>query len=283
MMRVLTQEDLAFWRANGYVIVRNAVPQKNVEAVVDIIWEFMEMDRDDPDSWYRPPHSKYGMVELNRSGMVALYQHQSLWDNRQHPRVYGAFTDIWETDKLWVSIDRVNLNPPARADWDFPGFVHWDIDTSLRPLPYGVQGVLALVDVSEAAGGLQVIPGFHRQFEEWVKTQPADRDPRQPDITGFELKSVAMNAGDLAIWHRLLPHGTGRNNSTRPRLAQYITMSPAREDDEVLRKQRIDSWRERKPLIGSAFPGDPRRWEIEHGTTAELTPLGEKLLGLKNW
>ena len=124
-MRVLTQEDLTFWHANGYVIVRNAVPQANVDAVVDILWEFMEMDRDDPDSWYRPPHSKYGMVELNRSGMVALYQHQSLWDNRHHPRVYGAFTDIWETDKLWVSIDRVNLNPPARADWDFPGFVHW--------------------------------------------------------------------------------------------------------------------------------------------------------------
>ena len=55
------------------------------------------------------------------------------------------------------------------------------------------------------------------------------------------------------------------------------------EDDEALREERIATWRDRVPRKGSAFPGDPRRWEIERGTTAELTPLGEKLLGLKAW
>jgi hypothetical protein len=32
-----------------------------------------------------------------------------------------------------------------------------------------------------------------------------------------------------------------------------------------------------------AFPGDPRNWEQNQGTTAELTELGQKLLGLKSW
>lgn len=283
MMHVLTQNDLSFWRDNGYVILRDAVPQANLDAVVDIIWEFMEMDRDDPETWYRPGDGDAGKPKLKESGMAELYQHQALWDNRQHPRVYGAFADIWETEKLWVSIDRVNLNPPARADWDFQGFVHWDIDTSLRPLPNRVQGVLSLVDVPADAGGLQVVPGFHRRFDEWVKTQPADRDPRIPDMTGLELKSLAMKAGDLVIWHSLLPHGTGRNNSTRPRLAQYITMFPAIEDDETMRQERVSLWRERKSPDRKFFPGDPRRWEIEHSATARLTPLGEKLLGSRNW
>ena len=36
--------------------------------------------------------------------------------------------------------------------------------------------------------------------------------------------------------------------------------------------------------VGSGgFPGDPRRIEEDHGTTAELTPLGRKLLGLDLW
>ena len=282
-MHVLTQDDLTFWHENGYVIVREVVPQANLDAVVDTIWEFMEMDRDDPATWYRPGDGDEGKPKLKESGMAELYQHQSLWDNRQHPRVYGAFADIWETDKLWVSIDRVNLNPPARADWDFQGFVHWDIDTSLRPLPMRVQGVLSLVDVPADAGGLQVVPGFHRRFEEWVSTQPADRDPRMPDMTGLELQSLAMKAGDLVIWHSLLPHGTGRNNSTRPRLAQYITMFPAIEDDEAMRQERVSLWRERKSPERKFFPGDPRRWEIENSATAKLTPLGEKLLGLRSW
>ena len=282
-MHIMTQDEMAFWQEHGYVILRDAVPQANVDAVVDIIWEFMDMDRDDPETWYRSTDGHEGKPKLKESGMAELYQHQALWDNRQHPRVYGAFADVWEAENLWVSIDRVNLNPPARADWDFQGFVHWDIDTSLVPLPNRVQGVLSLVDVPADAGGLQVVPGFHRRFAEWVKTQPTDRNPRAPDMTGLELKSLAMNAGDLVIWHSLLPHGAGRNHSSRPRLAQYITMFPAREDDEAMRQERVSLWRERKSPDRKFFPGDPRRWEIERSKTAKLTPLGEKLLGLKDW
>ncbi len=282
-MHVLTDRDMEFWRRHGYVIVPNAVPRANAEALVDVIWDFMEMNPADPATWYRPAESASGKPVLKASGMAELYHHPIMWDNRQQPRVYGAFADIWDTEALWVSIDRVNLNPPARPDWNFQGFVHWDIDTSQEPLPMQVQGVLSLVDVPAEAGGLQVVPGFHRRFEDWVKTQPADRDPRAPDMTGLELESLAMQAGDLVIWHSLLPHGTGRNNSSRPRLAQYISMSPAREDDEALRQERVRMWRERRPPDRSVFPGDPRRLEMEGGRTAQLTPLGEKLLGLRSW
>ena len=282
-MKTLTQSEWDFWQENGYVVVPNAVPKENVDALVDFMWEFTEMDRNDPETWYRPQQREYGMQELNQSGMIELFHHQTLWDNRQHPRVHGIFSDIWGTEKLWVTIDRVNLNRPARPDWDFKGFVHWDIDTGQRPIPFEVQGVLALVDVTAEQGGLQVVPGFHRYFEEWVQMQPADRDTWKPDMTGLELVPVEMNAGDLVIWHSLLPHGTGRNNSTRPRLAQYISMFPAKEDDEAVRQKRIKSWRERLPREGMAFTGDPRNWEILHGTTAELTPLGKKLLGLESW
>jgi hypothetical protein len=32
-----------------------------------------------------------------------------------------------------------------------------------------------------------------------------------------------------------------------------------------------------------AFPGDPRDWERHNAQTANLMPLGEKLLGLSYW
>jgi hypothetical protein len=92
-----------------------------------------------------------------------------------------------------------------------------------------------------------------------------------------------MRAGDLLIWDRLLPHGNGHNLSDRPRLAQYITMHRAREGDEEARARRIRLWRERLCPGGPPFPGDPRRLEELHGTTAELSPLGRKLLGLDLW
>ncbi len=276
--QVLSPEDRAFWEENGYVIIRNAVPQENLEAVIDAIWNFLDVDRDDREAWYHAP--------ISRAGMLEMYHDQSLWNNRQHPRVHGAFADVWGRDDLWVSFDRANMNPPARQpDWDYQGMYHWDLDTSQinveEPMPLKVQGVLYLADTSAEQGGFQCTPGFHNRFAEWVKTQPADRNPRRPDPAGLDIQTIPGRAGDLLIWHSLLPHGNSRNRSDTPRLAQYITMFPPRGEAE--REQRIHGWRERLPPQGKAFPGDPREREPRHGQTAELTPLGRKLLGIDRW
>ena len=93
-----------------------------------------------------------------------------------------------------------------------------------------------------------------------------------------------MNAGDLLIFNSLQPHGIRPNTSGgKVRLAQYISMMPAEEDNEVLRQWRISSWKERRAPEGYAFPGDPRAWEQTKYTSAELSDLGKKLLGLENW
>jgi hypothetical protein len=67
------------------------------------------------------------------------------------------------------------------------------------------------------------------------------------------------------------------------RIAQYISMMPAEEENETLRQWRINSWRDRIAPEGYAFPGDPRKWEQTKYQRAELTPLGKKLLGLEKW
>ncbi len=281
-MAVLSQEDREFWGEQGYVIVKDAVPPGNLEALVEVIWDFQEMAPENPASWYQE-HALIEMAELNRSGMVELYHHQTLWDNRQFPAVHEAFSEIWGTEKLWVSIDRANMNLPLRPGWEFSGFVHWDVDTSQRPLPFEVQGLLALEDTLGNAGGFQCVPGFPGHFDQWLRTQPSDRDPMRPDLTGLEVKQIQMLAGDLLIWNSLLPHGTSPNRSARPRLAQYISMFPVPPDGEALRRERIHSWRERLPRTGSAFPGRQQNREQTFSSTARLTPLGRKLLGLDLW
>jgi len=277
-MPILSCSDHTFWEENGYILIPNAVPQTHLETVINEIWWFLEMDRNDPNDWYREPHRPGGMVEM--------YQTQGLWNNRQCPRVHQAFTEIWDTEELWVSFDRVNMKPPVRQDkpeWNHPGMVHWDMDTAgLTELTLRVQGVLYLTDTAVNQGGFQCIPGFHREFFEWVKTQPKSRDTRRPDLTGLDVKPIPGNAGDLLIWHSLLPHGNGQNTATKPRLAQYISMSPNPSPSEEARQQRIRMWQERLHPEGTAFPGDPRRLEAQN-PPAELTPLGRKLLGMEPW
>lgn len=285
-MAVLSKTDREFWDENGYVVIPNAVPQENLDAMVDVIWAFLEMDRNNAEDWYKhQPYTRENKTSMiSSAGMVEIYQHQALWNNRQNSKVHQAFSEIWGREDLWVSLDRANMKPPAREDkpeWNNKGMIHWDLDTSQDPIPFGVQGVLYLTDTSEDQGGFQCVPGFHNLFPEWVKTQPSDRNPRHPDLTDLEVKSVAGKAGDLLIWHRLLAHGNGHNQSDKPRLAQYITMSPANFDNEDARQERVSAWNECRPA--PRWPGDPRGWEQKTQKPAELTDLGKKLLGVEPW
>ena len=283
-LRVLSPADWDDWTSQGYVIVRNAVPQENVARLKDLLWRFEEKDPDNPLTWHTPQRRDHIMKELNDTGMAEIYNHQYLWDNRQHPRVYDAFVDIWDRTDLWVTIDRANMNMPKKVPGNPDGFIHWVVDTSLDPLPIGVQGVLSLVRQDEALGGFQCIPELFNGFDDWVATQPADRDLMHPDLTGLQITNVEMEAGDLLIFNSLLAHGVRPNHSgDRVRMAQYISMHPAEEDDEPQRAERIRLWRERDHPRRDAFPGDPREWEKKNAETARLTDLGERLLGLRRW
>ena len=282
-LKVLSETDWQFWLHNGYVIIKNAVPKEQVAQTARFLWEFEEKDPNDPATWYTPPRAEMQMKELTNTGMVEVYNHQRLWDNRQMPRVHAAFADIWGTDKLWVTIDRANLNFPLRPGFEYKGFIHWDYDPETKP--QNVQGVLALADqTDEHMGGFQCIPELFRTYDTWKLTQPENRDHFKPDTTGFPLVKVLMEAGDLLIFNSSQPHGIRPNLSdSKVRIAQYISMMPAEEDNEPLRQWRIASWRDRIAPQGYAFPGDPRRWEQTRYSTAELSPLGRKLVGLDRW
>jgi hypothetical protein len=265
-------------------VVRNAAPKENVTRLVQFLWEFQEMDPQNQETWNAAQLRNHAMKELNNSGMVEVYNHQTLWDNRQWPRIYDAFVDIWDDERLWVTIDRANLNTPNKSGRAFSGFIHNDVDTTLVPLPVNVQGVLSLVDADGETGGFQCVPELFCSFEEWKKRQPAERDGFKPDIAGYEVYPVPMKAGDLLIFNSLLAHGIRPNTSeNKVRMAQYISMTPADSANEELRQRRVESWRERRAPEGFAFPGDPREWERTKYETAELTPLGRRLLGLDFW
>ena len=283
-LRVLSEADWQHWITRGYVIVRQAVPMANVERLVNLLWQFDEKDPAKPETWYAPQRREHTMTELNNTGMLEIYNHQLLWDNRQEPRVYGAFVDIWDREDLWVTIDRANLNPPKRVKGNPNGFIHWDIDTSIEPLPIGVQGVLSLKKQDGDVGGFQCIPWLFEHHQQWVETQPADRDPMHPDTTGLDVINIEMEPGDLLIFNSLLAHGVRPNHSgDRVRMAQYISMHPAEESNEAEKQERIRLWRERDHPRRDAFPGDPREWEKQNARTAILSDLGEKLLGLQSW
>jgi ectoine hydroxylase-related dioxygenase (phytanoyl-CoA dioxygenase family) len=284
-LRVLSIEDWNFWLHNGFVVIKNAVSREQAQKTADFLWEFEEKNPNNPESWYTAARAEMQMKELQGTGMVEVYNHQLLWENRQTERVYNAFVDIWGTEKLWATIDRANLNFPIQPGFEYKGFIHWDYDPETKP--QNVQGVLALGDQTDLEmGGFQCIPWLYRNYDSWKQSQPEDRNRFQPDTKGLEehFVKVPLEAGDLLIFNSLEPHGIRPNNSKdKVRIAQYISMMPAEEENIALKEWRINSWKNRIAPQGHAFPGDPRNWEQTKYNTAKLSTLGEKLLGLKSW
>ena len=166
---VFGQAELDFWNRNGYVVLPNAVPSSQLNDTVIAMERFFGQDFSQPADWYKHP--------LFPGGIAPMGHDQELWNNRQSPRVYQAFAQIFDCSELRVSQDRVNFNPPNKNSvWNHQGTMHWwDIDSRQSPIPFQVQGVLCLTDTDTNQGGFRCIPGFHRNLSDWAADQPTDR------------------------------------------------------------------------------------------------------------
>jgi hypothetical protein len=297
-LRVLSEEDFAFWQTYGYIVVKQAVPAESARRLLEFTWDFQGLDPDRPQTWYEEREFRSDLDrELHIYGFVEAYHHQLMWDHRQAQRVYDAFADVWDCAELWVTLDRLNLNPPnvknrdraliAPTERGFDINLHWDIDTTREVVPQRVQGIIALTDTEPEHGGFQCCPELFHRFEEWKKDQPEDRDPIRPaiDRKQYPVVQPQLAAGDLLIWNGLLAHGVAPNHSGNGvRSVQYLAMMPALESHTELRDRRVESWRTLStPRWNATLVGDATRHESLRYGRAELTGLGRRLLGLDSW
>jgi Phytanoyl-CoA dioxygenase (PhyH) len=216
----LSVEELAFWDEHGYVVLHDAVAAGDCATAAAAIYNFLDADPDDPDSWYG---NKYGQTIW-----VPLLRHPALLANRQAPRLVKAFAQLWGREDLWSTVDQGGFNPPERESWRFPGpHVHWDASLA-APHYFGVQGILYLTDTPAQQGAFSCIPGFHRSLEQWLKELPPSEDPRRAILRHPGLQPIAGKAGDLVLWHQSLPHASSPNHGAKPRVVQYIALRPTR-------------------------------------------------------
>jgi len=217
---VLSAEEVAFWNENGYLIIRNAVPKEDCEKTIDVICNFIGINREEPQTWYNTHPARQGI-------MVQLFQDPILEKNRDSEKVRAVYEQLWNSTDLWVSADRVGFNPPETDSWKFPGpRLHWDSELEI-PFPFGLQGILYLADTAENQGAFSCVPGFHNHLEIWYKNLPEGTNPYTQNLYELGCIPIAANAGDFIVWHHALPHGSSTNTSDKPRFVQYFTYDPA--------------------------------------------------------
>lgn len=294
-LRVLSKEDFAFWQRNGYVIIKQAVATATAQNTLDTVWQFIGKQPDQPANWLRPdsdfPPGWSWQLDQYAKGMVEIYHHQQLWDNRSSQRIYDAFVDLWDVEELWVSVDRVNLNTPTTGNRSIGSFIHWDIDICQPVLPLRAHGLLMLNDTQIETGGFQCVPELFQNLDAWRMQRKQKKPDHHPydcapeEFAPYPIIQPQLKAGDMLIFNTHLLHGIAKNlTQDQFRSVQYIAMSPALERHTQLRESRIRWWREVVPPdYNITFLGDPVRPEASRYGPAKLNALGRRLLGLDDW
>jgi hypothetical protein len=217
---VLTEADLEFWDANGYIILKEAISTEDCKNTVNAILEYLGATLDNPASWYKEHENLEGL-------MLLFTKHATLEKNRQSVKIKKAYEQLYQTKDIYKTIDKVSFNPPENETFTFMGSsLHWDTSLAL-PIPFSLQGLLYLNDVSENAGAFHCVAGFHKKIESWLINLPDNVDPRKAAVAQLQPIPIAGNAGDFIIWHQALPHCASANKSHFPRFVQYLTYLPA--------------------------------------------------------
>lgn len=216
---VLSEQDLEFWNKNGYVIIKNAVSKKDCEDTVKAIWDYLKMDPDKSETWYNRHEDQKGL-------MLNFSDHKTLNKNRFSPRIKKAYEQLYNSAKIYKTIDKVSFNPPETKDFTFLGSpLHWDISLK-QPITFGFQGLLYLTDCGSNDGAFHCVPGFHNKIDDWLDNLGPNENPRNKAIETLKPEPITGNAGDFIIWNNTLPHCASANRGKSPRMVQYLTYLP---------------------------------------------------------
>ncbi|MBU0912068.1 MAG: phytanoyl-CoA dioxygenase family protein [Gammaproteobacteria bacterium] len=222
--QLLSDDQLEFWRTQGYLVIPGVLSKEQCQQSCDVIWQYLQADPAQPKSWYQS-------TDKMQKIMLQLFRHPALDANRQQPLIRQVYEQLWQRTDLVMSTDRVSFNPPETQSWCFPGpDLHWDVEL-IAPVPFATQGLVYLTDTTEQQGAFCCVPGFHLKIDDWIDSQNKNAiELQQQDWANWPVKAIAAKAGDLIIWHQALPHGASRNTANSPRIVQYINMYQATSD-----------------------------------------------------
>lgn len=229
----------------GYTVVKGAIPLGRAQQYQQKAFEWMQsfdsgLDFKNASTWdiERLPIQ----TKLNTYEHYSVVHEKFMWEARMEPGVLEAFAKVWGTDELLVSFDSLNITlpnlKPVRDPWP-----HVDQAPRKRGL-HCVQGIINLSHAGPKDGSLIVIPGSHRQIEEFfdTKTDPSTwewKDNRyfsKDDMAWFEQRGikpvkVLAEPGDLILWDSRTIHWGGEPEPAKSdvvRTVIYAAYAPAK-------------------------------------------------------
>jgi phytanoyl-CoA hydroxylase len=267
--RVLTDEQRAFWDANGFLALRGLMTADEIAAVRAVV----------DDEWRREPGNDhevdvnsgpfagraYKMHEVDPSARGECYKLNNLFARRAEirrvalsTRLREACAELLEGDPLICNslnfergsqqdyhIDTWYMPPPVEGKMVVASIAIDDVDAENGPVAY-YAGSHKIPPYRFSDGRLNEIPAERAQCREYLQREIAARGLQEQEFHG--------KSGDVLIWHAQLLHA-GRPIRDMSRTRSSLVVHYWRDRDLPREHVRVD------PAAGS-YLGHTLRGEI---------------------
>ncbi len=237
----LTDEQVAFYRENGYVAGIKVLDDRQVEALWGELSEWFQPDHPGRDLWYEyhtneSPDPNKVLFHALGAWRIKPGFHDLIWNpavTMAASQLLGGSVRFWH-DQLFCK--------PARHG----GVVAWHQDYSYwtRTTPMNhLTCWIGLDDSAEDNGCLQYVPGSHRWPLLPSVGLAGDMDAIQEVLTPDQWEqfqhpvAIEMPKGHASFHHPLMVHGSFANRTDRPRRAavlNYFRDGTRSDTDETL-------------------------------------------------
>lgn len=263
----VTDEDVAFYQENGYWIGPKIISDEELASIREHHARVVAGDYETG----RPPHSRSIEPGAPINGIVKI--DNSYWSDSVlaklalHPTIGAIAARLAQVAGIRLWHDQLLHKPPQKST--NAGAVGWHQDwhywQCAEPADM-LTAWVALIDVDEQNGCMEVVPGSHQ----WGLLPESDFFAQ--DLEGlqqsiersagrkFETVPCILPAGAFSIHHCLTIHGSRPNLSNAPRLSLVIHMQPdgtryhQGTPAEAHANVRLLSGQDGDPFAGPYFP-----------------------------
>jgi len=223
---MISQQDVAFYREQGYLVVAGVLSGAEVEELRRVTDEFVENARSRTihDDVYDLEDSHSAAAPRVRRIKTPHLWHESYAAMVAHPGILEILKAFWGPS-IRFDISKLNLKA---AGYGAP--VEWHQDWAFYPHTNDDLAAVGIMldDVDETNGPLMVLPGTHRgpifDHHDEQGFFCGAIDPGRGEVDFSRTVKLTGPAGSITIHHARTVHGSATNTSGRPRrllLHQY--------------------------------------------------------------